>query len=174
MSLYDDWIKAKADEAEATKRRRGIEDLLVKERLDLAPQLRELDAQIEAVELGLRGLIDSALSGDAAKLPSHVCQKIDERLQVAARKNPALDVGRYGTLAGKLEYADLRELQDTITNRVLSPLFRNSFVNKEVLAKRFDQLAELRNGIRHSRSVDEVTRKEGEAALLWFTRALAD
>jgi len=30
MSLYDDWIKAKADEAEATKRRRGIEDLLVK------------------------------------------------------------------------------------------------------------------------------------------------
>ena len=30
MSLYDDWIKAKADEAEATKRRRGIEDMLVK------------------------------------------------------------------------------------------------------------------------------------------------
>ena len=33
----------------------AIEDLLVKERLDLPPQLRELDAQVEAVELTLRG-----------------------------------------------------------------------------------------------------------------------
>jgi len=32
-----------------------------------------------------------------------------------------------------------------------------------MLSKRFDQLAELRNGIRRSRTVDEVTRKEGEA-----------
>ena len=27
---------------------------------------------------------------------------------------------------------------------------------------------EIRNGIRHSRTVDEITRKEGEAAILWF------
>ena len=33
-------------------------------------------------------------------------------------------------------------------------------------------LAELRNAIRHSRTVDEVTRKEGEAALLWFRQVL--
>jgi hypothetical protein len=45
-------------------------------------------------------------------------------------------------------------------------------VNKETLTKRFDQLAELRNGIRHSRTVDEITRKEGEAALLWFQQVL--
>jgi len=35
-----------------------------------------------------------------------------------------------------------------------------------VFTKRFDQLAELRNGICHSRTVDELTRKDGEAALL--------
>ena len=39
---------------------------------------------------------------------------------------------------------------------------------------RFNQLAQLRNAIRHSRSVDEVTRKDGEAALLWFEGVLAD
>jgi hypothetical protein len=33
-------------------------------------------------------------------------------------------------------------------------------------------LAEMRNCIRHSRAVDEVTRKEGEAALLWFFQVL--
>lgn len=44
--------------------------------------------------------------------------------------------------------------------------------NKETVVKRFDQLSELRNGIRHSRTVDEVTRKEGEAAVVWFRQVL--
>jgi hypothetical protein len=146
----------------------AIEDLLVKERLDLPPQLRELDSKIETIELALRRRVDEALVGDAAQLPSHVLQKIDERLQAAARKNAALDSARYESLTGKLEFADLRELEGTITNKALWPRFEARFVSKETLAKRFGQLAELRNGIRHSRSVDEITRKEGEAAILWF------
>ena len=146
----------------------AIEDLLVKERLDLPPQLRELDAKIEAVELALRRGIDAALDGDPAQLPPHVRQKIEERLQTAAKKNAALDSDRYETLAGKLEYADLRELQDAITNKALWRRFDGRFGNKEMLGRRFGQLADLRNGIRHSRSVDEITRKEGEAAILWF------
>lgn len=150
----------------------AIEDLLVKERLDLPPQLRELDVRIESIELAFRDLIGQALGGDAAKLPQHVLQKIDERLQTAAKKNAALDANHYATLAGKLEYADLRELQDTVTSKALASLFQSRFPNKETLVKRFDQLAELRNGIRHSRTVDEVTRKEGEAALLWFKQVL--
>jgi len=146
----------------------AIEDLLVKERLDLPPQLRELDAKIEGVELALRRRIDEALAGDPAELPPHVLQKIDERLRAAAKKNAALDSERYESLAGRLEYADLRELEGTITGKVLWPRFEGRFVNKETLVKRFGQLADLRNGIRHSRSVDEITRKEGEAAILWF------
>jgi hypothetical protein len=150
----------------------AIEDLLVKERLDLPPQLRELDAQVEAAELALRGTIAASLGGDAAALPPHVLQKIDERLQAAAKKNAALDLDYYQTLAGRLEYADLREVQDAILSKTNWPLFQARFANKETLSKRFDQLAELRNGIRHSRTVDEVTRKEGEAALLWFQQVL--
>jgi hypothetical protein len=150
----------------------GIEDLLVKERLDLPPQLRDLDAKVEAVELALRGTVDQGLGGDATKLPSHVLLKIDERLQAAAKKNAALDLTQYQTLGSKLEYADLREVQDTILGKSSWPAFQARFVNKETLTKRFDQLAELRNGIRHSRTVDEITRKEGEAALLWFQQVL--
>jgi hypothetical protein len=150
----------------------AIEDLLVKERLDLPPQLRELDAKIEEIELAMRRDVDEALGGDPAGLPSHVLQKIEERLQTAAKKNAALDLERYGTLLGKLEYADIRELQDTITNKLLWQRFEGRYANKETLFKRFGQLADLRNGIRHSRSVDEVTRKEGEAAILWFQQVL--
>ena len=150
----------------------AIEDLLVKERLDLPPQIRELDALLEAVELELRRMIVEVLESDVVKLPGHVRQKVDERVQAAAKKNPALDMEHYKTLAGKLEYADLRELQDTFTNKTLWPLFQQRFANKETLVKRFDQLAELRNSIRHSRTVDEVTRKEGEAALVWFKQVI--
>ena len=71
-----------------------------------------------------------------------------------------------------LEYFDLREIQDTIVAKPLWPHFEPSFATKESLATKFDQLTELRNGIRHSRSVSEVTRMEGEASILWFNQVL--
>jgi hypothetical protein len=163
-------------EAFVTERQRtiqeAIEDLLIKERLDLAPRLRELDAMIETVELKLRDLVLEKLGADHAQLPQHIRQKIDERVQTALRKNPALNAEHYQSLPGLLEFFDFREIQDTISNKRLWPLFAETFGTKESLAARFAQLAELRNGIRHSRTVDEVARKDGEAALLWFDRVL--
>jgi hypothetical protein len=150
----------------------AIEDLLIKQRLDLSPQLRDLDARIEQVELGLRRVIVEALQDDPEKLPSHVVQKARERVRSAAEKNAALDLDLYKTLAGMLEYCDLRELQDTLTSKSLWQIFSARFVNKETVVNRFSQLAELRNSIRHSRSVAEVTRKDGEAAILWFQQVL--
>ena len=150
----------------------GIESLLVKERLDLSPQLRELDAWIEMVELGIRSTVFEALKGDVNSIPTHILQKIDERIRMAIRRNPALDSNHYNSLAGRLEYADLRELEDIIVNRALWENFESTFGGKGILATRFQQLSELRNGIRHSRSVDEITRMEGEAALLWFEKIL--
>ena len=72
-----------------------------------------------------------------------------------------------------MEYFDLRELQDTIAGKVAWPLFEARFSTKESLAGKFDQLADLRNGIRHSRTVSEIVRKEGEAAILWFKEVLS-
>ncbi len=150
----------------------AIERLLIKERLDLSPQLREMDESIELVELELRSVVANALDSDPEQLPSHISLKVEERIQRAMRKNAALDADYYQTLEGKLEYFDLRELQDTIANKTLWPLFEPRFANKVALATKFDQLAELRNGIRHSRKVDKITRKEGEAAILWFEQVL--
>jgi len=59
-----------------------------------------------------------------------------------------------------------------VTSKLTWVMFEDRFVNKEALATKFGQLADLRNGIRHSRAVDEITRKEGEAAVLWFSRVL--
>lgn len=151
----------------------AIETLLIKERLDLPPRLRELDADVESVELKLRSVIEKNLDDDVALLPSHVLQKTTERIQRAERQNAALDSQRYASLGGKLEYCDLRELQDIVTSKALWSRFESCFGTKESLGTKFSQLAELRNGLRHSRSIDDITRKEGEAAILWFNHTLA-
>jgi hypothetical protein len=151
----------------------AIENLLIKERLDLPAQLRELDVATEQVELSMRNSVEATLGCDAAQVPQHVLQKVDERIARAAKKSAALDTDRYQTLAGKLEYFDLRELQDTITNKTLWPQFERSFAAKEALITKFDQLGELRNSIRHSRAISEIVRKEGEAAILWFKQVLS-
>ena len=151
----------------------AIEDLLVKERLDLSPRVRELDVRLESVELGLRQLVCVILEGQIDKVPEHVNVKIDKRFQSALRKNPTRESEHYSTLNGRLEFADIRELQDILTNKNLTPRFRHMFSNKEMLCKRFDQLSELRNAIRHSRLVDDITRMDGEASILWFENCLS-
>lgn len=151
--------------------REGIEELLVKERLDLSPSLRQLDERIERVELSLRSLIDESLGGDESRLPPHVIKKARERHATSVKKNPAV-AERLDTLSGKLEYCDLRELEDIVLSKTAWGDFAPRFSSKETLAAKFGQLAELRNGLRHSRTVDEVTRMEGEAAVLWFEQLL--
>lgn len=151
----------------------AIESLLIKERLDLSPQLRELDVRIEKVELVLRDTIAKTLEFNAKTLPSHIAQKAEELIQRAAKKNPALDIEHYQTLAGKLEFCDLSGLQGTITNTLLWQHFEQRFASKETFIAKFAQLAELRNCIRHSRTVSTITRMEGEAAILWFEQVLA-
>lgn len=99
--------------------------------------------------------------------------KVDDRIARAVKKNAALDGDLLAEIANKLEYFDLRDLQEAIISKASWPRFEARFGNKEALVTKFDQLAELRNGIRHSRAVGEVVRKEGEAAILWFRQVLA-
>lgn len=138
-----------------------------------SPERSALDIQVEGVELQLRRLIAGALAEDPAALPSHVSAKIAERMTSARRRNPAMGNDHYESLSGRLEYCDLRELQDVLISKALWPQFQSRFGSKEILNVRFAQLAELRNRLRHSRTVDDVTRKDGEAALLWFQQVLA-
>jgi hypothetical protein len=135
-------------------------------------ELKELDLRIEAIELKLRAVITKALESDAERLPSNISGEVDKRIRQAARKNVVVDIRRYRGLPHKLEYFDLRELESTIVNNQLWPMFEARFVNKDTFRGKFDQLAELRNGIRHSRTVNEITRKEGEAGILWFESVL--
>ena len=148
----------------------AIESLLIKERLDLSPDLRELDERIEFAELALRASIVRVLHDRDEPFPRHVLDKVQQRLTREQRKNPAFDTERGATISGMLEFCDMQELKDTVLAKINWAGFEEQFVSKEEFSKRVDQLANMRNGIRHSRTVDEITRKDGEAALLWFEK----
>jgi hypothetical protein len=93
--------------------------------------MRELDESVERIELGIRSLISTTLQDDPSRLPPHVLQKVNERVPASAKKNPALDVDRYTTMSGKLEFCEFRELQDTISSKALwleYPRFRGHVV----------------------------------------------
>jgi len=173
--LRDPFTPEDYDEFVAERQRTiitAIQNLVIKERLDLAPELRELDARIEEIELSLRALIANQLQDDTSQLPQHITSKMQERMQAYVRKHPAADRTHYQTLSGLLEFSDLRELEQTIVSKSLWERFAGSFQSKADLSQRFSQLAGLRNSIRHSRTVDEITRMDGEVAIAWFERVL--
>ena len=136
------------------------------------PFRTRLDSKVEGLELSLRRLIAERLDGEHSLLPSHVSQRVRDRVTVAARRLPETSAARLATFDGQLEYFDLRELQDVITSKSLWPLFEPTFRTKETLAVRFGQIAELRNAIRHSRTLTNIAIKDGEAAILWFDSML--
>ncbi len=174
--LRDPFTPADFDEFVAERQRTiqsAIEYLLIKERLDLPPQLRDLNAAVEQVELSLRRAVISAAENEPTLIPQHITDRVRERIDKAVKKSGAIDAAHYDSLSGQLEFFDLRELQHALTSKGIWPLVQARFLNKETLDGKFDQLAELRNGIRHSRTVDDITRKEGEAAILWFRQTLA-
>lgn len=129
------------------------------------------DRRVHGVERQLRSLIDVLLENNVQLMPPHILKKINSRLAAEA-KNAAFDHANYANLVGKLEFCDLRDLQETILNKSLWPRFKSLFVNQDALLKKFDQLCNARNPIRHSRTLDEITEKEGEAAILWFEKVL--
>lgn len=149
----------------------SVQTLLIGGRADLPADLRELDEDLERIELALRHLVSTKLDNDIAQLPSNVRDKIDPRIAQDIKRNPGLDPERYAKLSGALEFADLTELLAVIT-RSGETRFADVFPGKELLITRFGQLAGLRNNIRHSRTVTDVVRLEGQAAIKWFEVAL--
>lgn len=137
-----------------------------------APKLKKLDGMIDQIELKLREVVAVALDGSLAEIPEHVKQNVEPRIVGVLTKHPGTDEAELRSLPRILEYFDLRELQDTITRKSLWPVFAERFGTKEQLVGRFGQLAELRNALRHTRTVEPTTRLDGEAAIHWFGTVL--
>jgi len=139
---------------------------------ELSSEHQALDSRLTRVEVALRDSIARTLDGNHSLLPQHIAVKVNERLRTSGRRSARMDIEHSADLTMRLEFCDLRELQGIIASDSLWQQFSRRFGSKETLIMRFDQLAELRNALRHTRTVDEIALKEGEVAIMWFERIL--
>lgn len=118
MSLYDDWIKAKADEAEATKRRRGIEDLLVKA-FEIPENLEGTkNIEAESFKIKIEGRINRKVNAD--KLQELAAEHgLTEHLSSLFRWKPEINM----TLWKAADAAITTPLLDAITATPGRPSF---------------------------------------------------
>lgn len=155
-----------------------IEDYRVQLKPAVPEDIRKLDRKIEDIELSLRRTINSTLikelgTMEAKKLiPSHLQPKISDRISKILRDHPQTTEQKYSTLESQLQFFDLSEYFEIITNKIHWPFFHPHFNNKESLNKHFVQLGNFRNSIRHSRELTPLIVAEGEASILWFNMAL--
>ena len=139
---------------------------------DLPADLRPLNDEIERIELALRTLVAHRLHDDITRLPDNAREKIEPRIASAIKKIPGGNDGRFATLSSALQFADIGELRSVFENKITGAGFSDVFPNKPDMSRKFDQLTELRNAIRHTRQVGSVARLEGQAALHWFDEVL--
>ena len=150
----------------------AVQTLLIGGRADLPADLRALDEAVERIELRLRRLVVAKLDNDRNLWPHHMREKLSGRIAQELKRHPGTDESRYAALDAAIEFADLTELLDAMVAKDLAHRFADVFPHKEGLIAKFGQLGQLRNGIRHSRTVNDVVRLEGEAAVRWFDNAL--
>jgi hypothetical protein len=144
----------------------------------IASDLQHYDETIEKIEIAVRDRIDNVLSEaeeeNAYKefIPSHIQKKIEDKISAYLAKNPGEKPEDYFSLREKLNFFDVNEYKEAITNKNNWNYFQEYFGKPGTLENKFNQLGELRNCIRHSRFPNEVTQKEGEAAIAWFESIL--
>ena len=150
----------------------AIQSQLIDEKIDLPPNLKILDSQIEEVELDLRRMLINKF-GDGMQsfkenIPPHIQDKVQRRVDSDIKKKPDVLSEDYNSFAKRVEFFDLSEYQETILSKNNWELFSEELKDKNTVMIRFSQLGNLRNIIRHSRSLSEIEQMDGEVAIKWF------
>ncbi|MDQ0105789.1 hypothetical protein J2T02_000883 [Chitinophaga terrae (ex Kim and Jung 2007)] len=143
----------------------------------LLEQFKLENQEIERIEVALRELVLKTyailtLRDFRRVVPSNIQNKVNEALGREEKKNPALINPKRESPEYLIQFTDLQELQVVFTMKSNWDSVQHLFGTKETLTSEFNNLSGLRNAIRHSRNVDEITLLKGQAAIKWFNMQL--
>jgi hypothetical protein len=150
---------------------------IISNEIEIPENLKELNEKMENVEISIRDLVARVLNDKSPDpfrfmVTSDIQEKVNLRIEQYLKKHPQIEDSEFGDFRKKLDYFDLQEYNKLITSGNVWVHFESIFKNKILLQERFSKLGELRNSIRHIRIVNEVTKLDGEAAIVWFTSIL--
>jgi hypothetical protein len=151
-----------------------IKENIISDKINLPPQYKDINDKIEDVELKIRNLIANKVTSELYNeiIPPAILDKVARRIENTMKKNPSLTREDFFESRKKLDYFDLQEYCDFFVSSKGWELYEDIFRSKPQLMDKFSKLGELRNSIRHSRAIHEVTELEGKAAIIWFNEAM--
>jgi hypothetical protein len=128
---------------------------------------------LDEIEVKLRRVLHDVLRSCRGEdywksaVPADLQAKIKERI---SERNRSKIVARIEDLLVRLQYADIMDLHKIIDKNW--DVFKDRFESREALKSHFLALKNYRNPLGHARDIDVVEQKQGEAAVIWFRRAL--
>lgn len=131
---------------------------------------------IDEIEERIRVLIDDTLSKRKEDywdefIPQGVREGVAERIAQHNKKHPG-DEGKKRTCLEMLSFCNVMDYHVIITTRINWSDFENRFGSRTEIEKHFTSFNEYRNCTKHSRPMNNVTRKLGEASLEWIDSVL--
>ncbi len=135
--------------------------------------LSEENIEIERIEIELRKFIIEKLQINSLQsykqvVPQPLQEKVKESVGKEQKKNPALVSSKIDDYGYHMQFLDLRDLETILIAKNNWVNVADCFGTKENLAIEFNNLAGLRNPVRHSRNVDDISLLKGKAAIKWF------
>lgn len=131
---------------------------------------------IDEIEENVRVLIDNTLSAKNddywnSFVSQGVREGVAEKIAQYNKKHPG-DSAKKRTGMEKLAFCHIMDYFSIITAKVNWADFEDRFGSRSEIEKHFINLNEYRNCIKHSRPMNNVTKKLGEASLEWIDSVL--
>lgn len=133
-----------------------------------------INEEIEKIELEIRKIIGEKIDIKTYNetVSQNIRDKVSLRIESHLKKYPVNSNDYYEKVENKLNFFDLMECCEIITNKKNWLLFEEYFKSKSNLTDKFNKLSELRNCLRHSRELNEIILFEGKASIIWFQKIL--
>lgn len=131
---------------------------------------------VDMIELRLRTTINQLLQGTEensywnSAVPADIRIVVDKKMADHLRRHPYSSIEEYEQDDVRLRFLDIMDFNKIIL--VNWDIFGKYFGNKTETERHFIAYKNYRNVLKHSRDIDTIEKKNGEAALIWIERVL--
>ena len=182
QSDFDNFIETRADYVLKaidllTEGKQITTESILQNGTELPQAIKDLKSEIESIEIQLRDLINSKLSGISAKpfeqfVSEKTRQSTEFKIASHLKKFPGENLDTYQSFRKKLNFFTLGEFKELIIKKDTWSEFEDMFKSKPNVENRFSQLFTLRNQIAHNNELNDIMIKDGEASIIWFKSIL--
>lgn len=130
---------------------------------------------IDILEVKMRSLINDTLKKQVEDsyweeyIPSDIRYSVDLKIKESIKRNP-FSVDQYKDDNVKINFLEIMDYLKIILSNW--KLFERFLGSKSEVEKHFLALKNYRNPIKHGREMNDIDKKNGEAAVLWFENVL--